>query len=366
LAAVVPTLAAGTSFLHQLITDTETLGDHPITIPAQNVVGANVTAALPVGNPRSWYARTTARKAIDVAQSELAERRRALAQRIVLAMVATVVAERVALVQRAGLRAALERLALVQAKERLGGGTALDIDRAQQDAATTRLAVLSADEALRQAREALGLLLGDAVGYAPPADLTSIEHAVADTCRLNESIEQRPDVVAAAQRVAQARRAIVDAKLRLAPALSLDSTLLWNNVVLYGPNTTWAVRTVLSVPLWDGGLSRALARDAAAAAEQAQQALANARRAALVNVAQAQRAVVVSSASRDVASDQRELALRIDQRTRAGYAKGVGTSLDLVTSAQALRQSELNLVMFEYQAVQAHVLALLANAQCSY
>ena len=44
----------------------------------------------------------------------------------------------------------------------------------------------------------------------------------------------------------------------------------------------------------------------------------------------------VLQASRDVAAQQRDLARSIDARTREGYARGFGTSLDLVLSAQAL------------------------------
>ena len=67
-----------------------------------------------------------------------------------------------------------------------------------------------------------------------------------------------------------------------------------------------------------------------------------------------------------MAKEQRDLAARIDGRTREGYASGLGTSLDLVTSAQALRQAEINLVLLDFQLAQARAGAILVTAECLY
>jgi multidrug efflux system outer membrane protein len=86
----------------------------------------------------------------------------------------------------------------------------------------------------------------------------------------------------------------------------------------------------------------------------------------MIEVARASRAISVDTAARAVAKEQRDLAARIDARTREGYARGVGTSLDLVTSAQALRQAEINLVLLDFELAQAQAGAVLANAECIY
>ena len=49
-----------------------------------------------------------------------------------------------------------------------------------------------------------------------------------------------------------------------------------------------------------------------------------------------------------------------------GYAQGLGTSLDLVTSAEALRQAEINLALLDFQVAQARANAVLTNAECVY
>jgi outer membrane protein, multidrug efflux system len=133
-----------------------------------------------------------------------------------------------------------------------------------------------------------------------------------------------------------------------------------------GPNLTWSLQGVLNVPLYDGGARYGAMRDARAAVEQARQALVSARLGAIVGSAQALRAVGVLQSSREVAQQQRDLAERIDQRTRDGYAQGLGTSLDLVTSAQALRQAQTNLALLDFQVGQARASAVLTNAECVY
>ena len=71
-------------------------------------------------------------------------------------------------------------------------------------------------------------------------------------------------------------------------------------------------------------------------------------------------------ASRDVSRRKRDLAKSIDGRTRDGYAHGLGTSLDLVISAEALRQADIDLALLEFQVGSARAHAVLADAECVY
>jgi outer membrane protein TolC len=107
-------------------------------------------------------------------------------------------------------------------------------------------------------------------------------------------------------------------------------------------------------------------RDSRAALEQARQTLIATRLDAIVASARAQRAVGVLERSRDVAREQRDLAARIDARTRDGYVHGLGTSLDLVISAQALRQADIDLAILEFQVDDARANAVLVDAECVY
>jgi outer membrane protein TolC len=283
-------------------------------------------------------------------------------------MLATLSAARVAELNRTGLRASLERLTLTRARLQYGQGTELDVDRAMQDVASSRSAILTGDEALQRAREALGAALGSHIPLAPPegADMVSFEAAVARTCRLNGDLERRPDVASARARVEIAERAVHDAELMFVPSASVSSSVQYSTQPVLAPNSTWTLGAVVSVPLYDGGARYGTLRDSRAALEQARQSLVATRLDAIVASARAHRAVAVLEHTRDVAREQRDLAARIDARTRDGYAHGLGTSLDLVLSAQALRQAEIDLAILEFQVNDARANAVLVDAECVY
>jgi outer membrane protein TolC len=370
LAAILPMATAQGTFTHQFMTVPLVLepGAPAQAYPPQDVWGVTGTLSWAAIDPHGIHAYGTARKAITAYEADLADKRRTIAQAVVTAMLATLAAENVAELNRVGLRASLERLALAKVKTRIGGGTELDVDRASQDVAAARSVVITGDESLRQTRESLGLALGSKVAIAAPGDLDldHFEQTVASTCRLNENLERRADVIAARRRVEVADRTVDDVWLQFAPNFAIGSVLAWTSEPVYPPATTWALEGMLNVPIWDGGARYGWLRDARAAADQARQALEAIRLNEVVQVEQAERAVGVTRASRDVAQQQRDLAAKVDERTRQGYLHGLGTSLDLVISAQALRQAEIDLVLLKFQTAQARVLAVLANADCAY
>src|SRR5215468_8212483 len=325
LAAVLPTLTGSAGYLHNVntvaLSSGSGSGGSVIVAPPPTIWSASATASWNIVNPRGIHGIGTADLATGVANLTLADRRRVLAGSVVSAMLATLAAGRVAELDRVGLHTALERLALTQTRFKLSRGTELDIDRAQQDVAAARALLINGDEALRQAREALGQALGSATPLAVPAelDLEGLERSVALTCRVAENIERRADVAAASQRAAIAERQIEDAELQFAPSLAVGSTAAYASAVTLGPKATWALGATLTVPLYDGGARYGALRDARAAAEQARDALASVRVEAMIEVARATRAIAVDTAARAVAQDQRDLAARIDARTREGY-----------------------------------------------
>jgi outer membrane protein, multidrug efflux system len=367
LAAVLPTLNGQGSYNHQFYTASIPFDGAVLVVPPKDTWAATATLQWDI-SPRAIYAVGTADRNTDVTRLQFEDRRRTLATAIVGAMLATLATSRIAELNRVGLRSALERLALTHARLQYGQGTALDVDRAEQDVAAARALIITGDESLKQTRESLGAALGSAVPISAPGDLQlgQFETAVARTCRLNDDIEKRPDVVAARKRIEIAERGVEDANLQFAPSLLLSSAAQAATAATLGPLNTWGVTAAINVPLYDGGFRYGALRDSRAALEQARQALVSTRLAAIVAAAQAERAVAVAEASRDVAQQQRDLAARVDQRTRDGYAQGAGTSLDLVISAQSLRQAEINLVLLQVQVGQARANTVLANAECVY
>lgn len=366
-AGVLPTVAGQVAYSHQFLTTEVFIGGQAVTYPPPNVWNAGAVLTWPLANPRSWYAIGTARRGAEVARDDLADKRRTIAQSLVTSMLGSVITTRAADLNRVGMRAALERLALARAKMELQIGTDIDVDRAAQDVETARLALINGDESLRQSREALALAVGSATPMSAPEslDLTSFQGAVAGACRMNHDIEQRPDVAAARGRVVVAERSVRDVYLQFMPSAALVSQAARSTDAIFGAVTTWSAQGVITIPIWDGARYANL-RNAQAVVEQARQALVQARLAGLVAVAQAERAVQLSASRYIVAQHQRELAQRIDQRTREAFVKGLGTSLDLVTAAQSLRAAEINFALTEVQRAQAGIFAVLANADCLF
>ena len=373
LAAVLPALNASGTATHTILPKAsgssyvDASGTTQIVPGSSNSYAGSVRASLTLINVQAWHAIGTAHVNEDASRLSYQDLERTTAASLATAIAQKVTAERVSELGRVGLKNALERLALTEAKERTGTATGLDIVRARQDVANARSSLVTSDETLRRSRDTLGLAVGypEPVGVLPTTDLSSIGQSVLKACRALPDLEQRPDVLAAgkAVEIAERRRAEVDQGFL--PTLALGSTLGATTSDFVSVHETWNVQAVLSVPIWDGGARYGARRNAAAVSDQNAASLEALRRSSSVDLVQARRSVDVAEESRRVAEEARNLALEVDRLTRAAYQTGKGTSLDLVTSAAALRQAEVTLALQELALVQARINTLLTLANCS-
>jgi outer membrane protein TolC len=374
LAGALLTINGQGSYTHNLITnETPQFGSggglQIVKTPFPDFATGSIVASQPLLALRSWYAIGTADRNETAAHLSLEDTKRQIALNVANSIVGVVTAERVAELNRVGLRNALLRLELANRRTSLGSGTGLDVVRARQDVEATRATLVSGDEALRKAREALGLALGvpEQIGVPPGVDLNGLEGSARTTCKPQASVDDRPDVASLREQAEVASRQVNDVKLQFAPTVDLRSTLSTTTINTgAAPNTTWNVQAVLTVPIWDGGVRYGNLRDSRAQEAIAGQNVEAARRQAQVQVAQAARGVQVAEDSRRVAATSRDLAAENDRLTRAAYLEGRGTSLELVTAAQALREAEIQLALREFELVKARVLAVLALATCPW
>jgi outer membrane protein TolC len=164
-----------------------------------------------------------------------------------------------------------------------------------------------------------------------------------------------------------AHRGINDVKLSFLPTITAQSTIATSAPVTQSaPPTTWNVQAVLTVPIWDGGARYGNLRDAESMEDIAALNLEASRRMALVQIAQARRSVSVAEDARRVAASARDLAAETDRLTRLSYQEGRGTSLELVTAAQSLRESEIQLALKDFDLVKSRILAILSLAACPW
>jgi outer membrane protein TolC len=241
-AGVLPSLTANGAVTHNFITNeiTAYVGTTPQTYyyPPYNLVTANVTAVQPLVAPRAWYAMGTAQAVSEVARLSLVDMKRKILASVAGTIVGVVAAERIAELNREGLRTALERLELTRRQQTLGSASTLDTMHALQDKEIARASIVSSNEAVRRAREALGIAIGvpQQVGVSPEFDLNGLETSVRAVCRSVATSEERADLVGARTRAVVAQRKVTDARYQYIPTLTAESTLAWTSFPLAAPN----------------------------------------------------------------------------------------------------------------------------------
>jgi outer membrane protein TolC len=360
-------------FTHQLLTK------HA----QQNVVGEQVSSVVPV--PNTLTASLTLSQDIinfqefdQIGINEMMERanrltvndtKRTLDLALATQIVSVVTAERSAEINRSGLRVALEQQEISVRKEALGAATDLDVVRAKQNSANARASLVSGDEALRQAREALGLALGipEEVGVSPTMNVNGVTDEAIRECRAVASVDQRPDIASARESLEVAKRNLRNTYYSFLPVLTGSSSLGATSVPNAGyPNPTWSIGAALSVPIFDGGTRFGTIKSERAQADIAAETLEGLKRQAIIQVEQAQRGITVAQVELDVAREQRDLAAQNDSMTQAAFSQGKGTSVDLVTASEAHRLAEQSLAVAEFGVVKARLAALMALSTCPY
>ncbi len=383
LAGALPTFTGSAEVTHNLLRNHLTTADYTplltdpnaspvlstLEIPKATTYGGSLQLTQPVIAPRAWHAIGTADMQRDLAQVSVSDKKRAIALAAADAIMSVVLAERTAQLNRVGLQGALEREELTRRRANLGAGTVLDVVRAQQDTAAARALVISGDEALRKARESLGLALGlpQEVGVTRGISLDDLEASAQGACTPAGSLDQRPDIVAARRQVDVERRGVDDVWLQFSPTVDLVSQTDFSSEQLMNDrHVAWSIMGVLTVPIWDGGARYGLLRDARARTAEAEERWGATRRAAQIEVEQSRRAVTVAEATRVVVAQQRDLAKESERLARVAFANGKATSFELVDAGKSLREAELNLAVQEFQVVRARLVAVLALATCTW
>jgi len=339
------------------------------TVPTPTYVTGNIQVQQAIINAPAFDQISIDELSEDAAHLSVEDEKRTLALSVANQVVAVVTAEREAEINRSGLRVALEQLEITVRKQALGAANGLDVVRARQNAANARATLVTGDESLREAREALGLALGipEETGVARDVNIDAMAQGAMASCKSVSTIDDRADVAAGRARLDVAKRNLRNVWLQFLPSVNAMSTVAATGLPLYSsPSTTWNIQGIVSVPIWDGGVRYGLLRSARASEDMAAQQLEALRRQAIIQVEQAARQLIVAEESAKVGREQRDLAAQNDLMTQTAYLAGQGTSLELVTASEAHRQAELNLALTEFNVVKARILASLALATCPW
>lgn len=377
LAAALPVIGAQGQAVHNFLVESfeQPTGTGPggapitktITVPPANYIDGTVALTQPLLALQAWHTIGTAHRNEEVLRMSAQDLKRQISLGVTSAVVGVLTAERLAEINRLGLRTALERLDFVQRKRLAGAASGIDTVRAQQDVEAARITLVVGDETLRQAREALGLAVGLPEQVGVKFNLQSVEQSVLRTCPAAATLQQRSDVVAARLRVEVAERLSSNVSLQYLPTIGVQTAVSsTTRDTGSAPNTTWAVQGLVNVPIWDGGARYGQKRSADALADEARLGLEQIERNGTLAITQARRAVVVANDAFEVVKVARALAAETERLAQAAFRAGQGSSLELVLAAAALRQAEIELTLREGAVVRARLLAVLTLANCTW
>ena len=343
----------------------------PVRIPDPSVIwSAQLGLTVPLFRPAAWYNYGSAKEALEATKLSTKETERQLVAGVADLIVSVVTAERLAEVSRTSLKAALSTVDLTKRRAALGASNTLDVLRVEGEASLSRAQVVQTTEALIRAREALGSALGSSEAWGVEQGI-QIDQLAADAqqvCHSETDINARTDVRAANANLGVADRHVKAVDYAYLPTLDGVSQLSFQDPRFVGINNehvSWTIGALLTWNIYDGGLRGGQRTVARSEVEAGQANLAETKRAASLQVAQALRNVQVAEANLAVSAKTREIDAETARLSKISFLNGSGTSFDLVTTESLLRVAEADLAVKEFDVTQAKIAALLALSTCS-
>lgn len=317
--------------------DTERGFDGLVTQP-QNQFAFAATANVPVLAASRWAAIAQARDQIDVAGRSVDEVRQQIAVAAGQAYLAVIAARRQVDVSERSLGTERSHLDFAQKRLASGVGSRLDMLRAGQLVSADEARLENARLGLRQAQEALGVLLVE----PGPVDAGS-EPAFDAPEALDESAWRtaRPDLITQAAIQRAAERVVRDSWRDWLPTAtaSFDPQYI-TPAGLFQPSRTWRFTIAASQSIFDGGQRRTARRLRELTLDQSRIALTaiEIRARSEVRIAQESvRSFERALASARSAAEQANEVLKI---TTTAFEVGATTSLEVIDAQRSARDAD--------------------------
>ena len=307
-----------------------------IVVPRNQFAFASAVS-MPVLAPALWAATAQARDEIEIATLSGVEVRQQVAVATAQAYLAVIRAQRQVEVEERALENARAHLDYAQRRLEGGVGSRLNMLRAAQEAMIGEARLENAELALRQTREALGVLLVE----DGPVDAAG-DPAFAVPASVVQSAWQRrrPDLLTQNAVIRAAERIVQDSWKDVAPTAeaSFDPQYITPSG-LFQPARTWRFTVALTVPLFQGGLQRAVTREREVAVDASRIALTELEIQARSEVRLAQASVGSlerSLASTRSAADQADEVLGI---TTTAFEVGATTNIEVIDAQRSARDA---------------------------
>ncbi len=151
--------------------------------------------------------------------------------------------------------------------------------------------------------------------------------------------EQRPDLVAARKRRDAAERQIAFERGSHFPAVDLSGNYYLKREG-FNANSKWDATLSLTVPIFNGGATQSLVREAASAYQVSEIATSRLERTAQVEIRSIHATLLTSEAEVKLFAEAVNLAARSYAQIRRDYRNGLVTNLDLLNSLQTLTNAK--------------------------
>lgn len=267
-------------------------------------------------------------------------------------------------VQQANVQHAQSTLELTEAQVKQGTQAIKDVYQTRADFETAKVDLLTAQNnsavALADLKQTLGLTdVDDLQPVDNRADSNVSEEAQKGLEELLQvAYKTRPDVLQAQQNLEREKANVRLARASNGLTLSLGADV--SGVFVQNQGNSRALNLTASVPIFDGGLSRAAVKQAEATEAQYAAQLASTKLAAKVDVESAYRTLQTARASVPAALTAQQAAqINFDAATES-RKEGVGTVLDVITAQSQLVQAQTNYVQARYTLYTADVSLLRA------
>lgn len=253
-------------------------------------------------------------------------------------------------VQESSVMRSLATLQLTTARVEIGKQARKDIYQAQADYESEKVNLIGAKNnasfASAQLKQALGLNDDLELEVSEPAEFLTWADTKSLSSLVKDAFLTRPDVLRAIQNVEESR-----ASLRLVKAnngLNLDVSANLTSVFSQDRYSRREFALNLSLPLFDGGASRAAIKEAEASLTSAESLAESARISARVDVESSYRTFQASKAAVPAARTAHEAAQTNFEVASFSLKEGVGTVVEVITAQSLLVKAQTNYVQAIY------------------
>ncbi|MFO0826876.1 MAG: TolC family protein [Phycisphaerales bacterium] len=268
------------------------------------------------------------------------------------------VAERSVKVLERSLALQEERLRDIKGRQAAGVARPLDVYQTEAQVASTRVALLDAQNSVARGRELLAFVVGAPIQACPLDDGFDVPAEIPDTSTLDEEALASRQDLAAAEAAARAARALVDVAIgQYAPSVSLNFDW-WLHRDSVPTDRDWAGLLSMNVPIFTAGQIEADIQAAWSVFRQEVLSYQAIKRQVVTDVAVA-RADVEASRSRLAELDVQVRAAREAYRQAdASYQVGLATNLERLVALDQQLNAELAqaLEVFRYRGLYAALL----------